>query len=199
MIAIENVRLFTELEARRPPVDGGSRAADRHRRDPAGHLQLADRPPARDGRRGRKHRADSAARPMSTSSAWRASRCGSVARHGRTPGSVPIGWTGGRKPMGAWGAHCARSRTIHIEDLLALPETEFPETLARVRNSGTSSDGAGRAAAREGMPVGFVQMSDGRRSAIHGQADRAGDDLRRPSGGRHRERPALQGAAGPEP
>ena len=47
VIAIENVRLFQELEARNQATHRGARAADGHQRDPAGHLQLADRCPAR--------------------------------------------------------------------------------------------------------------------------------------------------------
>ena len=47
VIAIENVRLFNETK-------GGARAADGHRRDPAGDLELADRSSAGDGRRGRE-------------------------------------------------------------------------------------------------------------------------------------------------
>ena len=47
VIAIENVRLFTGAGAAQPRPDRDARAADRHRRDPAGHLQFADRRPAR--------------------------------------------------------------------------------------------------------------------------------------------------------
>ena len=38
-----------------------------------------------------------------------------------------------------------------------------------------------------------------RREALHADADRAGEDLRRPGGDRHRERAALHGAGGPQP
>ena len=50
VIAIENVRLFTELQeknraltAAHAQITRGAGAADRHGRDPAGHLELADR------------------------------------------------------------------------------------------------------------------------------------------------------------
>ena len=43
VIAIENVRLFTRAGGAQPRPDRDPRAADRHRRDPAGHLELADR------------------------------------------------------------------------------------------------------------------------------------------------------------
>ena len=46
VIAIENVRLFTELEARNHDLTESARAADRDQRDPPGHLELADRRPA---------------------------------------------------------------------------------------------------------------------------------------------------------
>ena len=55
VIAIENVRLFKELEARNTRPDGDAGAADRDERDPARHLELADRRPARP-RRGRGER-----------------------------------------------------------------------------------------------------------------------------------------------
>ena len=46
VIAIENVRLFKELEAAQPRPHRDPRAADGDRRDPARHLELADRRPA---------------------------------------------------------------------------------------------------------------------------------------------------------
>ena len=46
VIAIENVRLFKELEARNRDLTDSARAADRNERDPARHLELADRCPA---------------------------------------------------------------------------------------------------------------------------------------------------------
>ena len=61
VIAIENVRLFTELRRRTDhggpcPGDRSPGAADGDERDPAGHLELADKPPAGDRRRGGERR-----------------------------------------------------------------------------------------------------------------------------------------------
>ena len=47
VIAIENVRLFTELEDAQPRPDRGARAADGDERDPARDQPVADRRPAR--------------------------------------------------------------------------------------------------------------------------------------------------------
>ena len=46
VIAIENVRLFKELETTQPRPHRDARAADRDQRGPAGHQPLADRSPA---------------------------------------------------------------------------------------------------------------------------------------------------------
>ena len=78
---------------------------------------------------------------MPRSFAWKATPFGSLAVHGLMPGTTPIGGTfaASRQERG-WatryvigGQAAARSvigSTIHIEDLLALPETEFPEQVA---------------------------------------------------------------------
>ena len=41
-------------------------------------------------------------------------------------------------------------RTIHIEDILALPETEFPETVARARHARLAPDVLAMPLLREG-------------------------------------------------
>ena len=57
VIAIENVRLFTELQRPEPRADRGAGAADGDGRDPAGDLELADRSAAGLGRDRRERRA----------------------------------------------------------------------------------------------------------------------------------------------
>jgi hypothetical protein len=46
VIAIENVRLFTELQARNHDLTRSPRAANGHQRDPASHLEFTNRRPA---------------------------------------------------------------------------------------------------------------------------------------------------------
>ena len=60
-----------------------------------------------------------------------------VARHGLLYGSTPLGGTLAVSPRAVGGRAVLDRGTIHVEDLLALPETEFPETLARMRRSGS--------------------------------------------------------------
>ena len=52
---------------------------------------------------------------------------------------------------------------------------------------------------REGVLIGVIAIVADGGSALHGQADRAGRDLRRPGRDRHRERSPPPGAAGPDP
>ena len=52
---------------------------------------------------------------------------------------------------------------------------------------------------REGMPIGGIYIGATGGAALHGQANRAAPDLRRPGRHRDRERPAVHGARGPEP
>ena len=69
-------------------------------------------------------------------------------------------------------------RTIHIEDFLALPETEFPETLARVRQRGAPARTMlATPLLREGVPIGAIYM---RRNEVQPFTDKQ-IELRRPS------------------
>ena len=117
-----------------PRADRGARAADGDRRDPAGHLQLADRSPAGDGRRGRKRRAILRRDQCRDLSPGRRVCSGSSRHMGRSPATVADRRDHRRQPSRIVTGRAVRDRqTIHVEDLLALPETEFPETLARSR------------------------------------------------------------------
>ena len=52
---------------------------------------------------------------------------------------------------------------------------------------------------REGTPIGVIVLSRKHGPAVHRQADRAGDHLRRPGGDRDRERAAVRRGAGAHP
>ena len=72
---------------------------------------------------------------------------------------VPIGGTIAASPGSVTGRAVLDRRTIHIEDLLALPETEYPETVARSRRSGIISRTVlVTPLMREGVPIGAIFM-----------------------------------------
>ena len=82
-----------------------------------------------------------------------------VARHGLLYGSTPLGGTLAVSPRAVGGRAVLDRRTIHVEDLLALPETEFPETLARMRRSGSPfRTMLATPLLREGVPIGLIVM-----------------------------------------
>ena len=91
------------------------------------------------------------------------------------------------------GARCARTaRSIHIPDVLADPEYHRTERQRRRRLSGPCS--ACRCCARASS-IGVIVICRTEVAAVHRQADRAGRDLRRPGGDRHRERAAVRRGA----
>ena len=63
----------------------------------------------------------------------------------------------------------------------------------------SQSDAAGHAAPARRHAHRRHLDAPGRGAALHGQADRAGEDIRRPGRDRDRERAAVHGARGPEP
>ena len=197
VIAIENVRLFKELRGPQPRPHRDPRAADRDRRDPAGHLELADRRPA--GVRHHRARAPSG--------------CASGVRRA----SDPFDGT----------AHPPRrpSRPSHAEALrpsgAAFPQPPSPQgrpagrsgprgrstspTSSRIPDYGSSDmapDRRATGAARRCRCCARVSRSGRSRSPaptsrpVHRRADRAAEDLRRPGRHRHRERAPVQGAGG---
>ena len=82
-----------------------------------------------------------------------------VAAHGPTPSSVPIGGTIAASPRSFGGRVVHDRQTIHIEDILALPETEFPETLTRMWRSGVPfRTMLATPLLREGVPMGVIYL-----------------------------------------
>src|SRR5262249_7482828 len=79
-----------------------------------------------------------------------------VARQGALPSPLDIGETISATRDTVAGRAVAERRTIHVEDLRALPETEFPETRARQRQSGHAGGRTFLATPllREGVPLG---------------------------------------------
>ena len=72
VIAIENARLFQELEQRNRRAERGAGAADRHRRHPARHRLLADGPAA--GARRHRRRALRGSATPTIAVLWRVAR-----------------------------------------------------------------------------------------------------------------------------
>ena len=75
---------------------------------------------------------------------------------------APIGGTLITSRQTVSGRAVRDRETVHIEDLLALPETEFPETLARMRRSPNPfRTMLGTPLLREGVPIGAILMRRG--------------------------------------
>ena len=82
-----------------------------------------------------------------------------VAVHGPTPTSVPIGGTITVSPQSVAGRAVRARQSIHIEDILALPEAEFRETVERDRQHGVRFRTAlVTPLLREGLPIGVIAM-----------------------------------------
>ncbi len=93
------------------------------------------------------------------------------------------------------GRAAVERRTIHIPDVLMDPEYRSIEG-QRVGGYRTL---LGVPMLRQGVVIGCFSLERTQPQPFHRQPDRAGARLRRPSGDRHRERPAVQGTAGEEP
>ena len=79
-------------------------------------------------------------------------------------------------------------RLVHIADVRGDAELH----LSRARGAWRSDPSWRCPMLREGITVGAIVVWRARGQALHGQADRASPDLRRPGGDRHRERAAVQ-------
>ena len=163
-----------------PRADRGPRAADRHRRDPAGHLQLADRPPAGDGRRGRECRPILRRDAMPRSFAWRVNPLRFVAAHGPTPDNGADRRDHPRKLSERDGrVRCVIASRSMSRTSWRCPRRNSPRRLARVRQARVPARTMlATPLLREGMPIGVIYIGATGGSALHGQAGRA---ARRPS------------------
>ena len=90
------------------------------------------------------------------------------------------------------GRTALEGRTVHVPDVLQDPEY----TWSRGAGEGRLSDHARRAAAARRCGDRRDHPGAEHRQAVHGQADRAGHDLRRPGGDRDRERAPVRRGAG---
>ena len=166
VIAIENVRLFTELqEKNRAVTEAHAQVTEALEQQTATSEILrvissspTDLQPVMDVV------AESAAKFCGAVNAaiWRleGDSVRLVAVHGSMLASVPIGATIVATPRNVIG-HAVRDRkSIHIEDILAVPETEFPETVERQRQGGVAAARTMLVTPllREDVPIGVIVM-----------------------------------------
>ena len=191
VIAIENARLLNELQSQERRPQRGPGAADGYRRDPARHQHLTDGHPARAGHGGQERR------PL-----LRSRRCRDLhpatgeAERRRSPRSHPESSRprdpGRARERGrAGGARTgARSRARSPGRGRGVPGGQRPGAGVRL------SDHAGRSAAPGRRGRRHDQPPARRDEPVHGQADRAAEDLRQPGRHRHRERASVHRAGG---
>ncbi len=197
VIAIENVRLFTGAGGAQPRSDRDPGAADRHRRDPAGHLELAHRRPA--GLRHHRARMPPALQCRQTRSSVTVRRRPSCTRRPTRPqrtgpcggvSAAPIrGSVAGRRGPGRAGRSTSRD-VRRSTTMLASPRTA--ETAAALPERYSACPCSARATRR---PHHRPPWDDA--APVHPHPDRPPPDLRRPGRHRHRERAPLHGAGGP--
>src|SRR5262249_18131766 len=82
-----------------------------------------------------------------------------VATHGPLPVALTIGDTIPINDASVAGRAVIERRTIHVEDIAALPETDFPGTKARVRRAGYQSETiVATPLLRQGLALGAITI-----------------------------------------
>ena len=84
-------------------------------------------------------------------------------------------------------------QTIHIHDMTAESEANYPDARQHRRNAWAFGPSLAVPLLREGIADRRDHDSPHRSPSIYREADRASQNLRRPGGDRHRERAAVQG------
>jgi GAF domain-containing protein len=169
VIAIENVRLFTELqEKNRALTEAHAQVTEALEQQTATAEILrvissspTDLQPVMDVV------AESAARFCGATNAaifrLEGESLRLVATHGAWPGDIRTGGTVTASPRGVMGRAVHDRDTVHVEDILRLPETEFPDTLERFRRIVAQGGTPARTMLatpllREDVPIGVIFM-----------------------------------------
>ena len=80
--------------------------------------------------------------------------------------------------------------TIHVDDVLARIDTEYPN-VRLIQGGHLARTVLAAPLLREEVPIGAILIRRMRGSTVHGQADRPSENLRRSGRDRHRERAAV--------